>query len=115
MKVFIGKKVKLQVDNIWKLLESVDETNNIPEQKFKLIYNKYGNKKYESDLFIINSYDRNSPNTSWKESGYELNVKPELRKKGLEYRKGERFSTLKELKTWLKTDDAFKWYSERKK
>ena len=102
---------------IWKLLESIDEIDNIPEQKFKLIYNKYGNKRYESDLFIVNSYTHNSAGTSWKESGYALEIKPEFRKPGLDWRikKDIKFNSLKEMKEWLKTKDAVDWYNQRKK
>ncbi len=104
---------------IWKLLEDIDEIDNIPEQKFKLVHNKYGNKRYESDLFIVNSYTHNPSSTSWKESGYALELKPEFIKQGLDWKikKDNRikFNTMKEIKEWLKTKEAVDWYKQRKK
>lgn len=84
-------------------IRSSNADSSFAPQKFKLVHSAYGNKTYESDLFEIKSYSHDTPHTSWKESGYDLQFKkrPSTR---------ERFDTLREAKAWLETEEAQDWY-----
>ena len=88
-----------------------DENAEFGPQTFKLAHSAYGKTTYESELFKIYKYSTNTPGTSWKSSGYELDMK---KHRNWPYQR-KKFDTLKEAKEYLNTDSAQKWYKENKK
>lgn len=78
------------------------------EQTFKRTNSAFGKTTYESELFKISSYTRNTPGTSWKTSGYSLMIKgtfgPEAK-----------FDTLREAKEFVNSDKGKTWYEEKRK
>jgi len=92
--------------------DQVNRMNNseYAPQIFKLVHSSINNKRYESELFKIDKYTHNSPNTSWKESGYELGIKNQAWLK-----ERQKFSTLKEAKAFANSDEGKEWYFRNKK
>lgn len=81
-------------------------SSTFPKQQFKLTKSRFGDTEYESDLFRISKYSSNTPGTSWKSSGYTLEIKGQYNGRGV----ARDFGTLREAKAWLETDNAQEWY-----
>lgn len=82
-----------------------------PQQQFKLTKSRFGKTEYESELFRIFKYSQNASGTSWKSSGYILEIKGQWNGRDV----AQNFSTLKEAKSWLETNEAQEWYKTHRR